>query len=185
LRVRWALVGGLAVSVRAEPRTTLDIDLVLAMSGDDSAEALVRALRSRGYWDNPLGALLEQKELRRLEGVRLVAPVTDPTILDQGGIPVDLLFASSGVENEIATAAEQLEILPGVVVPVARSGHLLALKVLAGRPRDLEDCRTLLNHSSLEDFELARQALDLISRRDFDRGKDLLVELEKMRKTEE
>jgi hypothetical protein len=182
--VRWALVGGLAVSVRTEPRTTLDIDLVLALSGDESAEALVRALRSRGYWDNPSGALLELKELRRLAGVRLVAPVTEPNILDQGGIPVDLLFASSGVENEIVAAAEQLEILPGVAVPVARSGHLLALKLLAGRPRDLEDCRTLLNRSTPEDFELARQTLDLISRRGFDRGKDLLVELEKMTKTE-
>jgi hypothetical protein len=31
LRVPWALIGGLAVSVRAEPRFTRDIDLAVAV----------------------------------------------------------------------------------------------------------------------------------------------------------
>jgi hypothetical protein len=29
----WALIGGLAVSVRAEPRTTRDLDVALSVSG--------------------------------------------------------------------------------------------------------------------------------------------------------
>ena len=38
----WALVGGLAVSVRVEPRTTRDVDVAVAVAGDSEAEALVR-----------------------------------------------------------------------------------------------------------------------------------------------
>jgi hypothetical protein len=45
---RWALVGGLAVSARAEPRTTRDVDLVIEVTGDSDAENLILA-RS----DNP------------------------------------------------------------------------------------------------------------------------------------
>lgn len=37
----WAIVGGLAVSVRTEPRFTRDLDLAVAVSDDQAAEALV------------------------------------------------------------------------------------------------------------------------------------------------
>ena len=42
--VPWALVGGLAVSVRVEPRFTRDIDLAVAVEDDASAERLIREL---------------------------------------------------------------------------------------------------------------------------------------------
>jgi hypothetical protein len=89
LRLRWALVGGLAVSARTEPRFTRDIDLVIARS-DTDAEQAVHALRLRGY--------------------RIL-----------------ILFASSGIEAEVASIADTMEILPGLRVPVATVGHLLAL----------------------------------------------------------
>jgi hypothetical protein len=48
-RVPFALVGGLAVSVRTEPRFTRDADLAVALAGDAAAEALIHGLRARGY----------------------------------------------------------------------------------------------------------------------------------------
>jgi hypothetical protein len=42
--VSFALVGGLAVSARAEPRFTRDADLAVAVARDAEAEALIRAL---------------------------------------------------------------------------------------------------------------------------------------------
>lgn len=48
LERKWALVGGLAVSARAEPRFTRDIDLAVLVDGDDDAENLVHALTLRG-----------------------------------------------------------------------------------------------------------------------------------------
>lgn len=46
---RLALVGGLAVSARSEPRFTRDVDLAVAVEDDEDAEQLVRALTGRGY----------------------------------------------------------------------------------------------------------------------------------------
>lgn len=46
----------------------------------------------------------------------------------QAGPVIDLLFAPSGIEGEIAAAATPLEVFPDVRAPVAETGHLLALK---------------------------------------------------------
>lgn len=116
--LRWALVGGLAVSARAEPRTTRD---------------------------------------------------------------VDVLFASSGIEPEVASEAESIEVLPGLVAPVARLGHLVAMKILSRddrtRPRDAEDVRGLFAEASDEDLDLARSALGRISTLGSHRGRDLAADL--------
>ena len=55
--VPCALIGGLAVSARAEPRTTRDVDVAISADGDDAAEQLVFLLQSRGY---VVGKLLEK-----------------------------------------------------------------------------------------------------------------------------
>ena len=169
---RWALVGGLAVSVRAQPRTTQDIDVAILVAGDREAEGVVRALRNRGY---SLRLSLEHKDVDRLAAVRLTAPGEE-----EGGLVVDLLFASTGIEEEIVDAAEPYEVLLQFAVPVATLGHLLAMKVLSSRPerpQDLTDARALLEVASPPDLQQAREALDLIERRGFDRGKDLQAEL--------
>jgi predicted nucleotidyltransferase len=46
---RSALVGGLAVSFRAEVRITRDVDLAVVVKDDADFEALVFALRTAGY----------------------------------------------------------------------------------------------------------------------------------------
>lgn len=43
-----ALVGGLAVSVRTEPRFTRDVDLAVAVGSDEEAERIVAACYGRG-----------------------------------------------------------------------------------------------------------------------------------------
>lgn len=167
LGVRWAVVGGLALAVRAEPRQTRDIDIAIAVESDREAEELIRDLRPRGYRDNPNGALIEQTDTGRLATIRLIGP---------SEVVIDLLFASSGIEREIVEMAERLEILPGVTASVIQRGHLLALKLLAGRPLDRADAAALLERCTDRDLHIARRALDLISRRGFDRGIDLDLE---------
>lgn len=49
LGLHWALVGGFAVVIRAEPRLTRDIDIAFAVSSDAEAERVVQALRGFGY----------------------------------------------------------------------------------------------------------------------------------------
>jgi hypothetical protein len=46
LRLPFAVVGGLGVSVRVEPRFTRVVDLCVAVAHHPQAEALVRSLRS-------------------------------------------------------------------------------------------------------------------------------------------
>ena len=122
LGLKWALVGGLAVGARAEPRTTRDIDVAVAVENDQQAEQLISHLRGRGY---EMLAVIEQTTLERLATVRLKAPGLLYRVI------VDLLFSSSGVEPEVAAGAEVLEIVEGSKIPIARTGHLIALKLLA------------------------------------------------------
>jgi hypothetical protein len=63
----FALVGGLAVSVRAEIRFTRDVDLAVDVANDAEAEATVSALRDRGY---RAIALVEHESLSRLATAR-------------------------------------------------------------------------------------------------------------------
>lgn len=173
--VAFALVGGMAVSVRTEPRFTRDADLAVATATDADAEALVLLLRSLGY---AVSSIVEQEAVGRLATVRLA--------LESGErVPVvDLLFASSGIEPEIVAAAEVLELLPGLPVPVARIGHLIALKVLSRddirRPQDLVDLRSLLRVATAEEQQRARHALTLIAARGYHRGRDLLGDMDRL-----
>jgi predicted nucleotidyltransferase len=171
----FALVGGLAVSARTEPRFTRDADFAVAVANDAEAEALVRELRTRGY---RIEAIVEHDTLGRLATVRLIrspAP-TAPVI--------DLLFASSGIEPEIVGAAERLELLPGLQVRVATAAHLIALKILArddvARPQDVADLQALLRGASAAEIEEARRALTAIADRGYHRGRDLQAEMDKV-----
>jgi len=176
LGFQWALVGGFAVSVRAEPRFTRDIDLAVAVRDDGDAEGLVRALGARGY---RVLALVEHEGAKRLATVRLLPPGEG-----EAGVVVDLLFASSSLEPEIVASAEALEVFPGVRVPVARVPHLISLKLLARdddrRPQDRVDLRALLAVATSADIAEARTLLTLISERGFDRARDLAGDLDSL-----
>lgn len=175
LELPWALVGGLAVSAYVEPRPTRDVDVAMAVSSDREAEMIVFSLKGRGYREYPVEPLLEAAATDRLAVVRLLVPGEPED--DEAAVVADLLFATSGTEPEVVAGAERLEIFAGLVVPVVRPGHLLALKVHAGRPRDLEDARGLVRVVSELELELARQMLALIQERGLAAGKDLLGEL--------
>jgi hypothetical protein len=126
---------------------------------DLAAEALVRSLISDGY----TASSSVEHDSGRLAMVRLNSVRGDAVV-------VALLFASSGIEAEIAQAAEAVEITPGLNVPLATAGHLIALKILArddlGRPHDAADLRALRSVARREDMGLAEEAIVLIDARD-------------------
>jgi hypothetical protein len=97
---------------------------------------------------------------------------------DGSDVAVDLLFASSGIENEVVASADRLEVLPRLTGPVATTAHLIALKVLAGRSQDLTDLGYLIPAASSTDLDTARAAVKLIQARGFNRGKDVVADLE-------
>ena len=173
--VSFALVGGLAVSARTEPRFTRDADLAVAVAGDAEAERLIHRLRDHNYG---IEAVVEQQAGGRLATVRLTRPLVPRAPV------VDLLFASSGIEPEVVAAAEPIDLLSNLRMDVATTGHLIALKVLSRddvtRPQDLADLRALLRVASDDELTRARQALALIAARGYHRGRDLMADMESL-----
>lgn len=166
LDVPFALVGGLAVGAWTEPRFTQDVDFAVSVDDDSEAEFLIRRCHALGY---ALVGMVEPDSVERLATARLVGRAND--------VVIDLLFASSGIEPEIANQALPVEIAPGLVVPVAQRGHLIAMKVHSHdserRPHDVMDLRNLIRDADSSQMELARRSLDLIVERGFHRGRAL------------
>jgi hypothetical protein len=169
LKVPWALIGGFAISVRSIPRFTKDLDFAIAVANDPEAEDVVHRLSGSGY--HPV-EILEQDYVERLSGVRLERSGSD--------VIVDLLFASSGIENEVVASATRINVLPRLSAQVATTGHLIALKILAGRNQDLTDLGSLIPAASAEDLETARQAVRLIQARGFNREQNVVADLDKL-----
>jgi hypothetical protein len=167
---RFALVGGLAVSVRAEVRFTRDVDLAVVVRDDADAEALVRDLRSDGF---RVVASVEHEERKRLSTVRLLL----------GGVKVDLLFASSGIEPEIVDRASEIDVLSLGPVPVARAEDLLAMKVLSMndlRLQDRIDAQNIMKYCPEIDLYAVREQLERIAARGFHRNQDLRAKLQRL-----
>jgi len=90
---------------------------------------------------------------------------------------IKLLFANSGIEDEIVRKADRLEVLPGIQMPVASIGHLIALKALAGGHQDLTDLGYLISAASDADLDEARASAAMIEERGFNRGQNLSEDL--------
>jgi hypothetical protein len=169
LRVDFALVGGLAVSVRAEVRFTRDVDLAVNLVTDAECEHLIRELRAVGY---EVVALVEHDVRKRIATVRLRSPQA---------IIVDLIVASSGIEADIIGRATTEELEPGLPIRVAQAEDLLAMKILsmrAERTHDRSDALNLLLMNETLNLELVRTDLTLITERGYNREQDLHAKLD-------
>ena len=96
-------------------------------------------------------------------------------------------YALIGIETEVVTDAEVLNLLPRLSMRVATTAHLIALKVLSRddmtRPQDLVDLRALLRIASEAELARARDALTLIAVRGYHRGRDLIADLDSLLNT--
>lgn len=167
---RFALVGGLAVSVWGEPRYTRDVDLAVGVRGDEEAERVIRELATRGY---EIVTIIEQTKTNRLATARLRRA-------EERSVLIDLLFASSGIEPELAAAAVEID-----GVPVGTVGHLIALKVLSESEKRLQDridIQELAKVATNGDWHTAEAMVRLIKDRGFHRGRALMTRLRRWRR---
>ena len=170
LGARFVLIGGLAVAARSDPRYTRDVDLAVSVPDNAAAEQLLFALSRERY---TVETLIEQSRASRLATARLRHRAT-PEVF------VDLLFASSGIEPELVASAERLLYRPGLLLPVAQTGHLLALKALSesdARLQDRIDLQSLGAVATDADWALAERSARLIRARGFHRGRALVKRL--------
>jgi len=168
--VRYCIVGGFAVSYRAEPRLTRDIDITLSVTSDEEAEDIIRSISSLGLIAE---TILENSALGSISTVRLVNPTSSRKIY------TDLLFRSCGIEEEIVSSSTDEKLFPGErAFPVATIPALIAMKCLSYTPelrsKDLDDLKGLLQQSSMQQREESARLVKLIQDRGFARGEDLI-----------
>jgi hypothetical protein len=142
-RVRYVLVGGLALVLHGVDRLTADVDLAIDFS-TESAQAAVRALTAAGYRPlapvNPI-ALADPEQRHQWQTTRnmQVFSFWDSTNMRP---TVDIMLAPVVPFEDLWTAASVMSI-GDHDVRVASIDHLIRLKAAAGRAQDLADIERL------------------------------------------
>jgi hypothetical protein len=130
-QIPYMIIGGQAVQLYGEPRMTRDIDLTLGLS----SEGLDRVLKVCGACGlKPLPAV-------PAEFVRETMVL--PALEERTGIRVDFIFSFTDYERQAIGRSRQVE-LGGVSVRFASVEDVVIHKLVAGRPRDLEDARSIV-----------------------------------------
>ena len=129
--VRWFLFGAQAAILHGVARLTADVDVTVDLGARSSAE-LVGALAEAGF-DLRVGDVAGFVEATRVL----------PFVHRASRIPVDVVLAGPGLEEQFFARVEERIVGPARV-PVAAPEDLIAMKVLAGRPRDLDDVAAIL-----------------------------------------
>ena len=160
----YMVIGGQAVLVHGEPRLTRDIDVTIGAT-PDALEDVLGAVRHVG-----LKPLVEN--LHEFVRDTWVLPCGDI----QSGIRVDLMFSFTAFEREAMNRAVPVH-MDNRTVRVATAEDLVILKILAARPRDLEDARTvLLKNPALDHSYVTRCLTEL----EADTGQPLLERLQQL-----
>lgn len=137
-RIPYMVIGGQAVLIYGEPRLTRDIDITLGVSPDGlgQIEELASVLRL---------TILVQSPPEFVQ-THMVLPCEDP----ESDIRVDFIFSFTPYERQAIERARDIKIGRSTV-RFAAPEDIVIHKLVAGRPRDLDDVRSiLLKNSSLE-----------------------------------
>ena len=143
---RWYLFGAQAVIVYGVPRLSADVDVTLALR-PDSPDAFARDMHAAGF-------ALRVDDPDFVRRTRVMPFVHTPT-----GMPLDIVLAGSGLEDEFLDRAVTME-LGGTKVPLIEVEDLIIAKVLAGRPKDIGDARAIWRlHGKTRDAARIRRIL--------------------------
>ena len=126
---RWYLFGAQAVVAYGVPRFSADVDVTVALAPDDP-QRFARDMEAGGF-------TLRVDDPEFLRQTRVL-----PFVHAATGMPLDVVLAGSGLEEEFLGRAKTTNI-GGAKVPVIDIADLVIAKVLAGRPKDIEDARSL------------------------------------------
>lgn len=165
--VSWYLLGAQAVIYWGRPRLSADVDVSVSFPLDRVSD-LAAALAEEGF--RPLVEDVDEFVAR----TRVL-----PLGHEGTGMPIDMIFGGPGLEDEFRERAIPVAI-GGETVPIITPEDLLVTKILAGRPKDIEDARGLIAvRGAALDLERVRSLLGLLeaalSRSDLLRELDRLV----------
>jgi hypothetical protein len=128
--LRWYLFGAQAVNVHGFPRATADLDITVDLDRHSPA-TLVAWLRKAGF------------EPRFVDDAFVAATRVIPVVHRDSSMPINVVLAGPGLEQIFLDEVVQHRI-GRRTVPVLSIENLIVTKLLAGRPKDLEDVRELL-----------------------------------------
>ena len=126
---RWYLFGAQAVILHGFPRLSFDVDVTLEMTPEERSR-FVQEMRDAGF-----DSVIDDPEF--LHRTRVIPFVHRPTTM-----PLDLVLAGSGLERDFLRRARPIDV-DGTAVPLIDIEDLFIAKILAGRPKDMEDARAL------------------------------------------
>jgi len=150
LGVRWYLFGAQAAIFHGVARLTADVDVTVKLEAHSTQE-LVVALARRGF------ALRVSDTDDFVARTRVL-----PAVHTSTRIPVDVVLAGPGLEEMFLERADT-QLVEGVQIPIASAEDLVTMKILAGRPKDLDDVAGLLKaHQGGLDVEQIRATLGLL-----------------------
>jgi hypothetical protein len=145
-KIPYMVIGGQAVLLYGEPRLTRDIDITLGIDMEQ--------------WQRMV-MICTQLELVPLvddvEGFTRQTMVF-PTIDRKSGFRVDWLFSFSPYEQQAMTRTKQV-LIGATEVRFASIEDLVVHKLLAGRPRDIEDLIGILRKKPPIDDQYIREWL--------------------------
>jgi hypothetical protein len=150
------VIGGQALLRYGEARLTKDIDITLGLFPNQAAVVLQVI--------DKLGFKILVDDVDNFLSKTFVLPVLDP----QSSIRVDLIFALSEYEAGALLRCQPVD-LNGVEVSFISPEDLIIHKVIAARPRDLEDVKNVLLKMKTLDLQMIR---DWLQRYDAELGED-------------
>lgn len=130
--VRYAVCGGVAVSIHGAPRTTKDIDVLIAR---EDLERAMEAVRTAGYVFPAFPMTFDQGNDKERNVQRISKIVGNEHLL------LDFLIADASLAGLLDDAV-RVELPEGPLTVVSRD-TLVRMKRLARRPQDLIDVTKL------------------------------------------
>jgi hypothetical protein len=128
----WFVFGAQALATYGVPRATADVDVTVRLHG--TTAQLCTALRAHGF-----SIAIAAKQLSRfVEETRVI-----PAIHDATKIPVDIVLAGPGLEEQIMARAVPF-VVKRTSIPVIAMEDFVVLKILASRSKDDNDILLLL-----------------------------------------
>ena len=140
----WYVFGAQAAIVWGSPRLSADVD-VTATIEPAAVESFTATMKQHGFH-------LPVNDADLLARTRVL-----PFVHGRTRMPLDVVLAGPGLEEDFLRRAIPVDI-GGTSIPVISPEDLVITKVLAGRPKDIEDVRAVIHErrASLDETRVRR-----------------------------
>lgn len=139
-RIPYMIIGGQAVLYYGEPRFTKDIDITLGIDADSLSKVLVLT--------SELNLTILVNDVEDFVKKTMVLPLLDAST----GVRVDFIFSHSQYERQAIERAKGVK-FGKTSVKFALLEDVVIHKIIAGRPRDMEDVSTILLKNPEYDYQ--------------------------------